>query len=635
MSQTVRPTPRHRGLHAAALALTLTAALAFVAAPAAIAKPSKPAKEEIEKTLATLERATKSADFATRAMAVEALGYGPKKRVLPAIKDALSDPQWNVRSGAIRALLALKDKRGWEKAVRDAMVDPKVDADFGVMPLIDHLGPKKGVKFLTKSLKSSKFPRPERFVTALVRKGGAWATQGFAAGLKLKKGPARDAFEAQLAKLPLAEAAPVFAKHLKKSSTETQKKVLARVEAAPELKKANFLAPLVKSKDADLAFGAAVELAKRSNAAGKKILTDAVAGEDAIKKGRALGALSGIATKDMFDVARPILKDRASDLESLLSAYAIFVKVGSKKLQTHLEGKLTSTDVQHRAAAIHYIGDVKGRAALDDLYAPMVSGPTLIRATAARSVGRLAQRGSITKIQDALGNEREKEVKLALIEALGMIKDADIIPVVRFYVTDRDADIRAASVKTLVSVAHERAVKDLELVMRDRDRELRRMALQALMDLDSDKHLVAFDKALGWAPADFVLDLAEEKKERVLKHVEAAIASSREEMRSAGFAALSSMGKSTRAEQYTMLAKTSRHQALRLAAMKELVDLQGKRATDVLKELAEDKDLRIKISAIEALGKLGDASARTFLLGMTDDPNESLRVASAAALMRL
>ena len=128
----------------------LTAALLLGAASPALAKPDK---ATLELVMPVLVRGSKSGDFETRAAAVEALGYGPKKDVEKAITESLTDPQWNVRRGAIRALDHMKDKRAWEKAVGAAMRDPKVDADE-VMRLIEPLGAKKGVALVMANLRA-------------------------------------------------------------------------------------------------------------------------------------------------------------------------------------------------------------------------------------------------------------------------------------------------------------------------------------------------------------------------------------------------------------------------------------------------------------------------------------------------
>ncbi|MCA9514125.1 MAG: HEAT repeat domain-containing protein, partial [Myxococcales bacterium] len=208
----------------------LTAALLLGAASPALAKPDK---ATLELVMPVLVRGSKSGDFETRAAAVEALGYGPKKDVEKAITESLTDPQWNVRRGAIRALDHMKDKRAWEKAVGAAMRDPKVDADE-VMRLIEPLGAKKGVALVMANLKDDKFPDRERYVLALERLGGDWLVEGFKAGLALK-GDAKTPFESEVVKLPLKAAAPLHDKLFAKYPSGAQKAILDKIGPKDEL----------------------------------------------------------------------------------------------------------------------------------------------------------------------------------------------------------------------------------------------------------------------------------------------------------------------------------------------------------------------------------------------------------------
>ena len=107
-------------------------------APTASAKLSK---EMSIRAVQTLRSATQSGDFKTRAMAVRGLGKAPKKDALATVKEALEDPQWQVRRATISALLQLKD-RSWEKAIIDAMRSQSLGPKEEVLPLLAPLGTK-------------------------------------------------------------------------------------------------------------------------------------------------------------------------------------------------------------------------------------------------------------------------------------------------------------------------------------------------------------------------------------------------------------------------------------------------------------------------------------------------------------
>ncbi len=606
------------------LALTLTAPTAASA---------KPAKEIEERAVLTLEKGTASADFATRAMAVAGLGHAPKKTALPFVQEALKDQQWQVRRAAIEALLALKEKQ-WDQAIAAAMRTEALDAGGQVLPLLEPLGTKAAMALMAKTLGDAKFPRPERYARALAVKGGEWMVEGFRMGLKLK-GPARDAFLAQLDKLPLPDALPLYKDVLLKEDVAVQKRVLDYVLASPKVKDLEFVKPLLKSKDAGVAFRVAVALAERGDASGKAILIKAVGGEAADWKLAAMKALKGIASTDLFDLIKPFTQEDNVDLELLRAAYAIYAAAGHPRLAAHLESRIAGTDLERRAAAVTILGKVKGREALPTLHPLLGDGAKIMRIGAARSIGDLGDGQSIPHLRDALFREADTDVKVAFIEALGAIADPECVSVLRFQITDPELAVRAAAVKAMGGIRHVSAVQDLEIALRDQAPELRRVALAALLTIDAAGNLEHYRSALGWLAPEDVEALAAAHAREFRPHLEAALASDRDVIRAAALAASAHLEAGARAELLSSVALTGNRTDLRIAALRQVVALQGKGSAELLKTLAADKEPLVKVAAMEALGRMGAKDAQAMLFEATNDTDERVRVAAAAALLRL
>lgn len=618
--------------------MTLTACIAvslgsvLLLAPPALAKPDK---ELLERAATTLERGVKSGDFDTRAAAVAGLGNLPKKRALPLVTDALTDPQWAVRAAAIGALRDLRDTRAWEKAVIAALRDLKIDVSLGSLPLLEPLGAKRGAALLVKALRTDDFPKPERVAIALAQRGGDWMVEGYRAALRAR-GPFVAAFEAQLTRLPLPDALPLWKDGLAKRTPEVQRELLARLAAhAEDAGDVAFIAPLLKSSDADIAFETARLLARYENRAGRAVLVAAAESADDARRLAALRALEPIATADLFDIVRPIVTDRSADLELLLAAYAIFHKGKNPKLAAYLDGQLTNTDINQRAAAVAYIGEVKGRAAIDDLVPLLGAGPLVIRVQAARSLGRLGQRAAIQPLQRALQSATDKEFKLALLAALADVKDAEIIPVVRFYLNDFDKDVQRAAVRALTLVPHESGVPDLEQALQSRDREIRVMALEALVKQDPERNLRQFTSALQWIDPGFVTDLVKSWKGQARPHLEAALASSRDDMRAAALAATRHLDEADQQALTATLVREGKRDELRVAALDRHVELAGRAAAPLLAELARGDHAGLKVAALEHLGRVAPRDHLDLLIAALDDPAERLRVIAAGALVGL
>ena len=620
-------------LRSSALALPLATALILAATATAAARPQP--DEGVERATAHLVRGAKSGDFDTRALAIEGLGRVAKPVALPIVKDALADPQWAVRRAAIEALAALKETRAWEDAIIAAIADVKVDPDTGVMPMLAPLGPKKGVALLMAALRDPKFPKPERYATALVRVRGDWMVEGYRAALKLLKGPSLTPFELEFTKLPLPDALPLYKDGLAKRSPALQLELLTRLEASDASLDVAFIAPLLKAKADDVVFRTAALLGRHGNAAGKAVLVEAAKGQDDARRLAALRALEPIATADLFDIVRPLVKDHASDIETLLAAYRIFFKGGNPKLAAYLEHELSNTDVTMRAAAVAFIGEVKGHAAIADLVPLLGAGPLVIRIQAAGSLGRLGQRAAIPPLRDALNVATEKEFKLALIDALALVKDAEVIPVVRFYVNDFDLDVQRAAVRTLASIPHESGVPDLEQALSSRDKGIRTIALQALVDLSPERTTSQFKQALAWIDPSFLSNLVSARKDKARPHLELALDSARDDLRAAAFASLGHLAKTDQVAIVANLAKNGKRIELRLAALARLVELQGAAATALAVELVNDPELAIKVAAIDLIGDLGGKEQDALVRGLIDDPAERIAVAASSALLRL
>jgi len=616
-----------------ATALALPFAVLAIA-PSAFAKPDK---DLIEKSMLTLERGAKAGDFDVRALAIEGLGNGDKKRALTPVKDALVDPQWNVRSAAIGALRALKDPQ-WEKEAQKAVCEMGVDPELGVIPLVEDLGPAKAVPIILKGLEAKDCPRPDRYVMAFIRKGGDWFVPAFKAGLKSPSADVKAAFDKELPTLPLVAALPLYKEGFAKYPPELQKSLLRRLAEAKveDVQDIGFVKPLLKSsKDADTQFQLAYLLALRGDASGKATLVAALSGTSVVQKVLSLQALEKIADAEIYELMKSIIKDRETPYEQLILAYRVYLKSGSTKLVSYLEGELNNTDVPQRAAAVYFLGMAKGKAALAELHPLLNNSPDTIRMAAAHAVGELASRESIPVIRDALARETNKTMKLALLEALAAIKDAEIIPVARFYIADSDVDVRRMAVKALVGVPDASSAADLEIASRDRQKDIREMALFAIIEQDPENRLRQFGTSLEWLAPDALYAFVTKHGDKAQSHLKMTLASNRDDLRSIAWALTKKLSEPVQIAIATDIATRNERQALRLAALQRLVELQGKDAIPTLEAFAKDPDDKVRVLAIASLGRLNYKPGIEALRASLDDPSERVRVAVAGAVLKL
>jgi HEAT repeat protein len=210
------------------------------------------------------------------------------------------------------------------------------------------------------------------------------------------------------------------------------------------------------------------------------------------------------------------------------------------------------------------------------------------------------------------------------------------VPIIRSELSQDSPEVKAAAVRAMGAVRHESAVPDLKLAFQDRAPEVRRDALVAIMALGPERYLSVFESALNWVTPDILDELVRAHGAQVLPHLKAALASSKDDLRTAAFAATRHLEKSARAALVGELVLKSQRQDQRLMALPVAFELMPKKdAIELATALANDKDKRIAVAALDALGQLGAKGARDLLVKAIDGEAEATRVAAAVALLRL
>jgi len=407
-------------------------------------------------------------------------------------------------------------------------------------------------------------------------------------------------------------------------------------EASPEsIKDLGFVRPLLKSKDPEVQFQLAQLLADHGDPAGRATLVEAVKGPDASKKVLALKALRKVADAGVFELMKTIIKERETPYDQLILAYEVYLSSGSTKLVSYLEGELQNTDVPQRAAAVYFLGRAKGKAALGDLHPLLGSAPAAIRQAACHAIGELAQRESIPVLRDALARETDKAMKLAMLDALATIKDAEIIPVARFYIADPDADVRRAAVKALVAVPDASSAADLGIATRDRQKDIREMAFFALIAQEPLSRMMLFEQSLEWLAPEALQAFVTAQGDKAVGHLALTLASNRDDLRVMAWALSRKLSKAAQVTLGTELATKNERPLMRLAAIDRLVELQGKDAIPTLEAFVKDQDDKVRVAAIAWLGRLHHQPGIEALKASLDDPSERVRVAVAGAILRL
>jgi HEAT repeat protein len=89
----------------------LSASLRTVAKPATSPRPAPRGAELDPASVAVLKQAIESRDYATRLIAIEAIGDAQAQALLPWLEHALGDPEHDVRMATVEALEKLRSAR--------------------------------------------------------------------------------------------------------------------------------------------------------------------------------------------------------------------------------------------------------------------------------------------------------------------------------------------------------------------------------------------------------------------------------------------------------------------------------------------------------------------------------------------
>ncbi len=620
--------------------MVVVAALSVTAEAKGKKSTADPSSDPAVKALMQLKSSVKSGDFATRAAAVEGLGLvsrKQKKEVLPLIKEALKDAQWQVRRAAIKGLLSLGDK-SWQSAIAAAMALRGLDPYREVLPLLEPLGVKRAMPLIKRVLTTPKFDGPERYLAAFKRTGGDWMVRAWLMGTGLKGGLG-DMFRNDLATLPLPAAAEVYKKVLKKQTPAIQAAIVKHVARSKALEDIKFVAKLVKSKAPEVAFAAALALAHRKDASGKALLVAALSEDntDDKKKLLALEALRNIPSTSLYAALKPYTRSAKTPISILQAVLEIHAALKNPKLGLWLNKQLNGTNVERRAVAATVLGRVQGKAALPTLHKLIrAGGHFATRLGAAKSIADLAPKESLEVIRQVLFTEQDPRMKIALLNALGRIRTPECVPIIRSEIAQDDPNVKAAAVRAMGAIRHESAVPDLKMAFGDRSKKVRRGALVAIMSLGPQRYLSYFKSALNWVTPELLDTLTAAHGAQFLPHLKLAMASSKAEVRDGAFAALRHLDKKTRAAVAKSLAVTSKRRNQRLTGLAVAVELLPKaEAIELASTLSNEKDKLIVVACLDALGRLGAKGARALLATSIDAESESVRVAAAVALLKL
>ncbi len=590
--------------------------------------------ELFEQVYSVLERANRSGDAITRALATEAFAVLRPKDTRPYALDALKDPVYAVRAAAVRALIRIKDK-AWEEVLFNAMTNPKRDMDKEIMPILAMIPDKQAVALGHKVIADNRAATKNELIKAFGKVGGKRMMMFFKPLVADKNQALADGVQRFILTLRTKEVLPLYELVLKFGTPATQQKALEALTEFPKGTSMPFVRKLLKSKDPELATRAAELLAHHGDRSAVKALLPSLTTRNEKTIIRTLKALVGVAGPDLYGPILPFMRRKDTNPEILRLCFEIHYRTKNTKIVDTLRRFRTNDNIRTQAVAVYYLGIIEQGRALPMLHEDLFHGDPFVRKAATQAVGRIGSRESIPHLAKVLDNTRERDLRIEIVKALANIRDKGVVQVVSFLITDPIPEVRRWAIVALTRVRHTDAVSSLKIATHDGNLQTRGEAVKAIMLLDKGEGLTAFRVALGWMPPDRLLEIAKDMGQEFLPFADMALTSTRGEVRQAAMAVLKGHPKHEETLLKTALER-SRDNGLKVSVLERLAAKNGKSEVARLVNYVEAGDKVVKIAAIRLLGGLGDVdTADAVLRKLLFDSDERSRVTAAISLLQL
>ncbi|MFT7626169.1 MAG: HEAT repeat protein, partial [Myxococcota bacterium] len=220
--------------------------LAFiVVVPSASAKLEKELEDQV---YSVLERANRSGDAKTRALATEAFGPLRPEETKAYAVDALKDPVFEVRAAAVVALIKMKEA-AFAPVLYNEMANPRRVWSTQIMPMLAMLSDKDAVALAHKLMADERAATKNKAIEAFGALGGKRMLAFYVPLMKGKDKTLAEGVQNYVLSLRTAEMLPLYKQILAKGTPPMQARALESLAEFPKGVKLDFVRKLLKSKD--------------------------------------------------------------------------------------------------------------------------------------------------------------------------------------------------------------------------------------------------------------------------------------------------------------------------------------------------------------------------------------------------
>jgi HEAT repeat protein len=251
-------------------------------------------------------------------------------------------------------------------------------------------------------------------------------------------------------------------------------------------------------------------------------------------------------------------------------------------------------------------------------------------------LGKLRDRNAIKLLVKVLG-DCYPNVQEAAAEALSLIGGELLVALLKGLANHAQSPQRCHAITLLGRLAPEESLPEITLALKDEDPHVRKAAVEAMGETRSPESDSAIIRSL--ADEDPMVRLAtlsvlfQRKEIACLQHVEPLVKDENIWVRAAVARGLGDQGGPVKPFLLELL--RDKVGVVQIAAMEALGKLRDASVVPIILSMTETQDADVREAAIASLGQLGDGSVKEALRTFLDDSHWGVRAAAATALGRL
>lgn len=298
---------------------------------------------------------------------------------------------------------------------------------------------------------------------------------------------------------------------------------------------------------------------------------------------------------------------RARAATEILEIVQDLQEFAGNELLTVLAAKLNDPDEEVRVRIVEALGYIRNARILPVLRQLLAKDVKPVKLAVLRALGEMKLKGPVETLLTVVTKVNDDELIAEAVRALEKIKDRRTIPVLKNLLIHDNHEIVFAAVRGLCVMGEEEGTRFLEECLTSNQDFVKADAAKLLADFGDPSHVPA------------LIQLLFDTSAQVRLH------------------AIQALGR-IEAEKAAPLLKTAlgdSEPAIRASAAEALGNCGDSSCVSALCELLEDPQMEPKRRAAEALGKLKDPSAVAYLIVLLGDESDEVRVAACNSLMSL